>query len=496
MPVRRLPHNPSVDHLKQQAKTLQRQVRAEEPEALALVAELSPRADSPPPTFRLADAQLVIARQYGFPSWPRLRAHLALVSRYSRSPHLQPIGGPLANRDALADELLRLACLTYGADNATRPARARELLAANPEVATANVYTMAAVGEADALAALLAREAELANRQGGPYRWEPLLYLAYARVEDDPPARSTLEAARLLLASGADPNAGFLWEGLPSPFTALTGAFGDGEDGVNQPPHQHSLALARLLLEAGADPNDYQTLYNRHFRPNDDHLALLLAYGLGRGEGGPWHIRLGSELASPAVMIQDQLVWAARMNYVDRVRLLLQHGVDVDGRGTRHPVVQGRTAHEVATLNGHEEVAALLRAAGASMASLDTVETFLAACLRADRAEVERLVTADPGLVAQAVEREPHVIIRAAETGRVEAVRLLAGLGFDANALHRVTALHQAAWAGDLEMVRLFLELGADPTVLDPAYNAPPLGWARHNRQEHVVTYLESLGPA
>lgn len=44
MPVRRLPHNPSVDHLKQQAKTLQRQVRAEEPEALALVAEFSPRA--------------------------------------------------------------------------------------------------------------------------------------------------------------------------------------------------------------------------------------------------------------------------------------------------------------------------------------------------------------------------------------------------------------------------------------------------------------------
>ena len=170
----------------------------------------------------------------------------------------------------------------------------------------------------------------------------------------------------------------------------LTGAFGEGEDGVNQPPHQHSQALARLLLEAGADPNDSQTLYNRHFKPNDDHLKLLLAYGLGRRAGGPWHARLGPSITTPDVMLQDQLIWAARMTYADRVRLLIQHGVDVDGRGTGHPVVQGRTALELAALNGHEEVAALLRAAGAVPGLLDAVETLLAACLRGDHAQVER----------------------------------------------------------------------------------------------------------
>jgi hypothetical protein len=84
-------------------------------------------------------------------------------------------------------------------------------------------------------------------------------------------------------------------------------------------------------------------------------------------------------------------------------------------------------------------------------------------------------------------------MIRAAETGRPEAVRLLAVLGFDVNAVRRITALHQAAWAGDLDMVRLLLELGADPTLLDQSFNATPLGWARHNQQHEVAAYLEAL---
>ena len=29
----------------------------------------------------------------------------------------------------------------------------------------------------------------------------------------------------------------------------------------------------------------------------------------------------------------------------------------------------------------------------------------------------------------------------------------------------------------------------------DPSYDATPLGWARHNHQEHVVVYLLSLAP-
>jgi hypothetical protein len=84
--------------------------------------------------FSLADAQLVVARWYGFASWRRLREHLDMVSRYSRSTHL-PTG-----QDDLAAEFLRLACLTHRlawgtdehADDLRRHVRARELLAAHP----------------------------------------------------------------------------------------------------------------------------------------------------------------------------------------------------------------------------------------------------------------------------------------------------------------------------------------------------------------------------
>ena len=75
--------------------------------------------------------------------------------------------------------------------------------------------------------------------------------------------------------------------------------------------HPHSIALARLLLDAGADPNDGQTLYNRMFRADDDHLELLVAYGLGRGDGGEWMARLGPDAPdTPAELLAKQFRWA------------------------------------------------------------------------------------------------------------------------------------------------------------------------------------------
>lgn len=510
MPVRRLPHNPSLEHLRKQAKADQQGVRAGDAASLALVQEFHPRlealasAGAPLPQFALADAQLVIARQYGFASWPRLRKHLEVVAQYSRSPHrvsssahsgekTPPAGNPGA-LDALADEFLRLACLTYGGDSPAYREQARQLLAEHPELRTASLHTMAACGEAEAARALLERDPSLVNRLGGPHQWEPLLYLTYGRLGESDGhsgARgSALATARVLLEHGADPNAGYLWDGLTSPFTALTGAFGEGEDGINQPPHPDSLDLARLLLEAGADPNDSQTLYNRQFRAGAGHLELLLRYGLGRGDGGVWHARLGPSHATPAEMVQDQLLWAARTDMPERVRLLLAHSVEVDGRGTEHPGFHALTAYELAVVNGHGEVVELLRAAGANTDTLDPVAEFLGICLRGDHTEVARQLAADPTVLPRALAREPHAMLRAAEHERPEAVRVLAGLGFDVNARRRTTALHEAAWRGNLELVTLLLELGADPTLLDTAFNAPPLGWARHNQQHEVAEYL------
>jgi ankyrin repeat protein len=493
VPIGEFPREPNLEHLRNQAKILRRRLLTGDTAARELVREFHPRlADADVQALvavTLADAQLVIARQYRFGSWPRLRRHVEVVTRYARSPHRAPAGGPATTRCARAEEFLRLACLTYGGDNAARRQRARELLAAHPGIATASIHTMAAVGDVTAAAALLADDPAQASTPGGPHDWEPLLYLAYSRLDSTAAGHSTLEVARLLLACGADPDAGYLWEGTYA-FTALTGALGEGEDAVNQPRHQFWLPLARLLLDAGADPNDSQGLYNRMFAAGDDHLRLLFSYGLGSGTGGPWYARLGSALPSPAQMLQDQLLWAAEHNLVARVTLLLAHDVDPDGLGFWFTGTGRRTAYQRAVLTGNTETAELLLAAGARRTPLGPAQELISACLSVDRLRVDGLVTADPTVVRQAIAAEPAAILRATELRRPDAIRLLAELGFDVNAAQGISALHEAASTGDLAMVDLLLFLGADPNQRDCSFDSTPLGWAEHGHHQQIIDRL------
>ncbi|NEA36474.1 ankyrin repeat domain-containing protein [Streptomyces sp. SID13031] len=476
MPTRNLPNSPRLEHLKNQAKTLLKQVRAKDPEAVALAAEFHPVST-------LADAQVVIARSYGFGSWPRLVHHLELVDRYSRSPHEQPTSGPLDTPGQRSDEFLRLAILHYGQDDPARQDAAARLLAEYPEIALSNIYTQVVAGEVEAVRASLTKDRTLARREGGPFRWEPLLYLSYSRLPIDAP----LEIARLLLTNGADPNAGFLWDGLPSPFTALTGAFGRGEG--DQPPHQSRLELARLLLEAGADANDSQTMYNcgPGCAPpyDDDHLELLLEFGLGKGDGGPWHQRLTTAHPTPKQLLEDELVFASSRGLLHRVELMLAQGVDPDRRGTEHPIFVGHRAYELAATQGYDEVATLLLAAGA--APLDEIHELYAAAFRGESVHV------DAELAARAVRRNPHIPLKAAELGRTEALEPLRDLGFDLFMPGRITPLHQAAFSGHLDTVKKLIALGADPTLVEPAYQSTPRGWAEHNHQQEVVDYLDNL---
>src|SRR6185312_16060334 len=65
-----LPARPSLEQLKKRAKELLRAIRAADPAAIArLRGQLARDADEA----TLADAQLVIAREHGFASWPRLK---------------------------------------------------------------------------------------------------------------------------------------------------------------------------------------------------------------------------------------------------------------------------------------------------------------------------------------------------------------------------------------------------------------------------------------
>jgi hypothetical protein len=483
VPPRGLPGNANLEQLKNAAKSFQRAVRAGDVGAAGVVREFHPRlrdaaaGSEELAAFSRADALLVIARRFAFSSWPQLKAHLELVVPLSRSPH------DVGPSDSPADEFLRLACLTYGDDQPARWAQAERMLAGSPELATANLGTMAAAGAVEAARELLAREPGCVRAPVGPYRWEPLLYLTYSRVR----APAALETAAVLLDHRADPNAGYLWEGLCPPFTALTGAFGSGV--ATAPAHPDGLKIARLLLERGADPNDGQTVFNLGGCSSDAWLELLLEFGFGRGDGGPWRRLLAERQDTPQQMLEDALMAAAGNGLPHRVRLLLNHGADPDGRGTRHPIYQGRTPIEEAAVSGNIEIVAILQAAGARSV-LDDLHAFVAAATAGDRAMVAALRAGDPTLVARAIASEPGQLIRAAGRDSLAGVRLLIELGFDVNALERTAPLHEAAMRGNVGIIELLLEHGADPDLRDPGYHATPRGWAEHHGQRDAQRLL------
>jgi ankyrin repeat protein len=135
-PTRAMRENPDIDQLKRQAKELLEAYRAASPEALAEVTAY--RRAATPESFALHDAQFVLARSYGFESWPKLKAavdgvtaarlHQAVESRdlrtarelLTRRPEIVDLGRgemraahmAVLNRDLEMTRLL----LEFGAD--------------------------------------------------------------------------------------------------------------------------------------------------------------------------------------------------------------------------------------------------------------------------------------------------------------------------------------------------------------------------------------------
>jgi ankyrin repeat protein len=369
--------------------------------------------------------------------------------------------------ETLADQFIDLACLCYDDphfDHRSFHRRAHEMLKDNPGLASSNIWSAAAAGNAPAVRSFLDENPGLVDHPG-PNGWVPLLCACYSRVQPVEPAHSTFEVAKLLLDRGADPNAYTLKHNDPPGskharrFTALSGLFGGGSTGfANQPPHPRWRELADLLLERGADPADPQALHINQ----DASLAILLRYGLKPDA------RIETE-EHVVTLMGRALCEAAHRGRAGNVRLLLEHYARAD------ETLDGKTPWQHAMEHGHLEIARMLEAAGAPAAKQSEVERFVTLCMAGDEPGARAMLARAPDLP----ERTPQgLVMRAVGTGRKEAVNLVLDLGFHPDWMEDCAALHSAAGEGNEEMVRLLINRGASLTLREPWYDGTAIEWA------------------
>src|SRR6185437_11849374 len=243
MPAEALPPRPSLDQLRRRAKELRDAARSGDAAALARITACTPAARSA--TVTLAAAQLAIAREHGYPSWPQLVAEVRART---------------AERGQRVEEFLVASIRDW-------TGRAVRMLARDPWMAGYDVRTAVVLGDAARVGDMLAGEPGLATRTDEKTGWTALHAACASRWHRLDPARADglTEVARLLLAAGADPAArpdgeGRQWSPL---LCAVAGA-----------PNP---AITGLLLEHGARPDDH-VLYLAAFENDHECLRLLLPY--------------------------------------------------------------------------------------------------------------------------------------------------------------------------------------------------------------------------
>lgn len=478
MPEKQLPARPDLEQYKKQAKELARACRTNNAEARARLAVHHPRGAAAP-AVKLSDAQLVIAREHGFESWPRFAAHIEQMR----------IAAAIADLADPVDAFLRAALVprdgrTSHSDGTLDEANA--ILARYPQVSGANIYVAAALADESAVLAFLARDAALAAATGGPYGWDALCHLCFSRYLRLDASRSDafVATARALLDAGVSPNTGWYekpWrEGDPEVWeSALYGAAGVA----------HHPALTQLLLDRGADPNDGETPYHVPEGYDNTVLEILLKSGKVDEKGkswilarkADWHDFDGMKLAlsygcNPNYVphwgssaLQHSIL---RDNWIEIVRLLLDHGADPLVPSTK----DGLNSIHMAAIRGRGDVLRLLAERGHDI-KLAGAEQLIAACALADRAQIDALVASQPEWRDALLNRGGKLLGAFAGVGNTEGVRCLLDLGLPADARYpgdayfgtpkNSTALHVAAWRANPDTMQLLIERGTPLNAKD-----------------------------
>jgi ankyrin repeat protein len=434
--------------------------------------------------FALADAQFVIAREHGFRSWPKFARH---VESLEQAGFAAAVGNPVA-------AFIEAACVPRdGLHSSGTLERAEAILAAHPEVRNSDIHTAAILGDAAAVRRFLAHDARHATAKGGPYDWDALTHLCFARYLRLDRARSDgfVAAAKALLDAGASANTGWMevdHEPHPEWESAIYGAAG-----IAQHPQ-----LTRLLLERGADPNDAETPY--HVVETYDNTVMKILVESGKlnaesmttlllrktdwhdYEGIKWLLEHGADPNRVTRWGRTAFHHAVlRDNSSDIFEVLLEHGADPtlvaerpDTRRTAGPAMSGVA---MAARRGRGDVLELIERRGIPV-ELEGVERLIAACARHDSAKMRAIAEHEPELARELVAQGGQLLVEFAGVGNTAGLGQLLDLGVEVNAVtedgdfyfdvaKNSTALHSAAWRAWSSTVKLLIARGASANVLD-----------------------------
>ncbi len=459
---RSLPARPDLAQQKKQAKELFQSFAAGDAEARARVRAALPDKQR----IALADAQFVIAREYGFTNWPELAQHIAARVEDTRSP-VERIHDAFSRQDTKAIRRL----LEQHAE--LRAQINAPLFAFNSPAIVAFANDAAMV---DVLLDFGADPNRRSEWWAGPFH---ALYSA------------TGAAAERLLAAGAIPDAcaaahlarvDLLARMIADEPARVHDRGGDGQTPLH---FATSRAVIDLLLDSGADIDARDVDH----RSTAAEWMLDRTKGAGRCELAQYLVERGAS---------TDIFLAAALGLTDRVRaMLLANPALLDlrtGRGdyAEHPpssyhiyfwtIGDSRSPLDVAA---QFEQTATLRA---MMEFASPLQRFLLACRRADEKGARALLREFADLIESMTPDDCRAISDAAWNGDAAAVTLMLELGFDPRTPGQDagTALHCASWQGSAETVRVLLEhpdARELVAIRDTQHNATPLGWCCHGSQ-------------
>jgi hypothetical protein len=440
---RSLPEKPNLEHLKKQAKELLRAT----------------------PGAKLAEAHHMLANEYGFATWAKLKSHVLSLG-------LSPA------------QLLKVAVCDSDAT------RVRQVLERHPELRARindplpdygfGAHAMfAAVQRSDraTIDVLLDAGADINKRTewwaGG-----------FGVLDDCDPGIATFLIERgAVLDAHAAARLGLL-DKLEELVAADPGVVhARGGDGQTPLHFASTIEIARFLLEHGADID----------AKDIDHESTPAQYMLRADQKRHYpHDRQDVARYLVTCGCRTDLLMAAALGDLDLVRrhldadpACIRMNVSWDWFPRQDPRAGGtiyiwmlggwhRTAHSVARDFGHEDVFRLL------MERTPEDLRFALACELGDEAIFEAFLKKNPHAAESVSEADQRKLPNAAQNNNHQAVRLMlqAGWPVDTRGDAGATALHWAGFHGAAEMARTILQHHPDLELKSIEYAGTALSWA------------------